>query len=276
MRTQCFRNLKSKTMVPILNSDFAAGQLMSFCDFISLIALRRTCRQMKKCSDEALDKMAENDDVSIGKTITSVAFDVDGRYINTQLNGYWNPMISTRENMIEEALEFIVLCAEPNELELLRWAPLDQVEHTEDVVRARLLTTGTVDSNDLLDVRGRHELLEDRWRIELKQQRITLAEANQLVTNAIRKMNTNFLPFVQPKDCKEKGMRNLHHYTLCLLRIADPATVEYTETKCYWPPYASRLRILWTIKFTTRQNNCYEILHEKSEGTTRRVPTSYV
>ena len=212
------------------------------------------------------------DNVSIGKTVASVMFDVIGQHINTQLNGYWTPTISTRESMIEEALEFIELADFPHGIEFLRWAPLDQIEHTEELARARLLTTGTVDSNDFLNDAHRHpDLLEDRWKIQIKQQHITIAEANKLITGAIKKMEKDFMPLMQPSDLKEQEMLNLHHYTLCLLRIAQPATVEYTETRCYWRPNASKLRILWTVKFTTQDNNCYEVLHELSEGTSRRL-----
>ena len=64
---------------------------------------------MKQCSDKALNNMAEDDKVSIGKTVTSFVFDVIGQYINTKLNGYWTPLFSTRESMIEEALEILRL-----------------------------------------------------------------------------------------------------------------------------------------------------------------------
>ena len=110
------KNTQTNIMDQFINSDFVFGNIMLFCDFISLVALGRTCRRMKRCSDRALDKITK-DNVSIENTVASVMFDVSGQHINTQLNGYWTPTISTRESMIEEALEFIELADFPHGIE---------------------------------------------------------------------------------------------------------------------------------------------------------------
>ena len=34
-------------------------QLLSYCDFNSIVAVGQTCRQLKHCSDEILDNMAD-------------------------------------------------------------------------------------------------------------------------------------------------------------------------------------------------------------------------
>ena len=68
------------------------------------------------------------------------------------------------------------------------------MEHIEDLVRTQLLRIGTVDSNDFLDGQHPQDLLESRWRIHIKQHNITIAKANQLITDAIQKIDKDFIP----------------------------------------------------------------------------------
>jgi hypothetical protein len=123
-------------------------ELISFCDFNSAVSQGRTCHRLKRCSDAALDNMADvaasrvyNNRDDNDKTIAGGSYEnYDELGICGELRRGWTNTFRSRVSLIEEAL---TNCYTGDVGE-------DILQYDEDKARFLLRLKGNVDVVDFI------------------------------------------------------------------------------------------------------------------------------
>ena len=242
----------------ISDDQLVANQLLSFCDFYSVVAVGRTCRRLKRCSDGALDNWAviaasrrvasldvDNDGKMMMNLLIAMGYhdefvNCDGVSIRGELRRGWTDKFRSRASLIEEAL---TNCHTNNVYE-------HDVQYDEDEARFLLRSRGSVDIVDfLVDGVDPRDYDECGFGIQIKHHNITLVNATAKIMSAICLIKGEG-NYEEELDDSDFELLNLCHYTLCLLRKADPSSIEFSRLKVEHraPAYGSNSKV-WTVKF---------------------------
>lgn len=247
--------------------DFVGDQVLSFCDFKGLVALGRTCHQMKSCSDVALNKIANDISVRLcyplfRRDIAELQFESSTQVIWMKLKKEWSIFTLTAERGLEDLA--LIWIRDQMTYEGRRGV---RMRYSEDPVRNYIREHGKIRLMELSNsyVLQGNTLVND-WQIEIKQQHnISVSKAVELITNPFateflqnnlgwardryEQLDNNFTPIALYNEDVDYERLKLSHFALCILRMADPASITLTQIKLYYVMSGRLLKKAWSLKF---------------------------
>ena len=107
------------------------------------------------------------------------------------------------------------------------------------------------------------------WSVEEHQNTFTSKEAADYILGAIRQMKSGEMGVEHELDESDFELWSLLHYTFCLLRKADPASIGFSvlEMKYSAPFIGTSSSYVWTVGFILPGNKYFEFLYSYKNET---------
>ena len=248
--------------------DDVVEKLLSFCDFHTAVHLvGRTCRRLKRLSDTALDKWADAALERLTEKPIEYENSNDSGEASTEgvLKRGWSRQYRTKAALIEKALEY---CDPGGQVSLE-----DIAQYEEDTARFLLSTRGRVDVEDFIDHDGDDDDYyagEVGWNVGIKHGRLSLAMATKFIGTAMNRLDGSVKELGDERDQHVEPVgevERLRHFTLCLLRKANPSSVHFSSLKADYrhTDYPSGSTD-WVVMFILPDHNNTEIEYHFSSS----------
>jgi hypothetical protein len=196
-----------------IEDDELLKELLSFCDFRSAVMVGRTCKRLKNLSDSALDR-------GVDTALARLPFEYENVDDNNEAGAYanlrrgWSNKYRSRVALIETA---ITHCNPGGQVNLE-----DETEYDEEQARFLLQTREWVDVNDFLVDGGYSD--EVGWNVQVTFRAISLSQAAGDISKTMKRLNGT--EDWDEEERQEEEVERLRHCALCLLRKADPSSIQ--------------------------------------------------
>lgn len=233
-------------------------EMLSFCDFSTLIKLRSTCRKIQRYADRALNQAAKRTFDSLPIKSEDTDYN-DVHCVTMALHKGWAKGYTTRDCLIEGALETVHFYLEDN-------------DHLRPLARSLLQRNGRVGSFDFLGeyVEGQDYSFQADWEVSIKH--IIFENANKWLDNRHFVINdiSKWLREEEGEDLFTSGKALLvWHSALALIHAADPSSFRFARLKYdnrhdEYPSGGAD----WYLMFRTRDNKRVEFSYHVFNETT--------
>jgi hypothetical protein len=227
-----------------IKDDNLIENILSFCDFHSAVETGKTCKRLKKISDDCLDHAAAYIARNVKNMLPmSVCGYSGGDNAEAILRkNIWT--YGTRSALIEDGIE---LCNPEGHVSLE-----DETNYDEGQARYLLQTRGYVDVTDSLIDQDDIEMADEvGWNVKCRLRQINRQKAATKI----------MLPGDYDEyHYDEENDRIIRYYSLCLLRKADLSSIQYGFLEAEYrhtdyPSHELRFSVMFKLSSSATNDN---------------------